>query len=72
MSRPERPKAGSSPMGLWLILVLSTLVCAYDVYAALRGRGNTILAWVLAAIMALVALGALRKIIRSDYSNSLW
>lgn len=51
--------------GAWLILVLSVLVCAYDVYAAVRGHGHNIVAWILAAIMALVALGTLRALLRS-------
>jgi hypothetical protein len=57
---------------LILILVLSALVCAYDVYAALRGGGHNIVAWVLAILMALIAASALRKLIRQDYSNSWW
>ncbi len=58
--------------GLLLIFILSALVCGYDVYAALRAHGTGIVAWVLAALMALVALSALRKLIRQDYSNSWW
>ena len=57
---------------LLLILVLSVLVCGYDVYAALRGGGHNIVAWVLAALMAIIAVSALRKLIRQDYSNSWW
>lgn len=57
---------------LWLIFVLALLVCAYDVFAAVRGQGHNIVAWVLAAIMAIIALGALRKLLRKDYSNSWW
>jgi uncharacterized membrane protein len=55
-----------------LILVLSALVCGYDVYAALRSGGRNVVAWVLAALMAFVALSALRTLIRKDYSNSRW
>jgi hypothetical protein len=58
--------------GTILIFVLSVLVCAWDVYAAVRGQGHNYVAWILAALMALVATGALRKIIRNDYSNTLW
>jgi hypothetical protein len=58
--------------GTILIFVLSVLVCVWDVYAALRGRGHNYVAWILAGLMALIALGALRKIIRNDYSNTLW
>ena len=50
--------------GTILILVLSVLVCAWDVYAALRGQGHNYIAWILAAIMALVALSALRKLVK--------
>lgn len=57
---------------LMIILVLAILVCAYDVYAALRGQGHNIVAWVLAAIMALIAIGTARKLIRRDYTNSWW
>ena len=58
--------------GTFLILVLSVLVCGWDVYAAIRGQGHNFIAWILAALMALVAVGALRKIIRNDYSNTWW
>jgi len=57
---------------LFVIFVLSVVVCGYDVYAAMRSGGRNIIAWLLAAIMAFVALGALRKILRQDYSNSWW
>jgi len=36
---------------LLLILVLSALVCGYDVYAAVRSQGQNVVAWVLAALM---------------------
>lgn len=58
--------------GTILIFVLALLVCGWDVYAALRGQGHNYIAWILAVIMALVALGALRKIVRNDYSNTWW
>lgn len=57
---------------LLLILVLSALVCGYDVYAAMRSGGHNVVAWVLAGLMAFVALSALRRIVRKDYSNSWW
>ncbi len=62
----------NSRNGLTLIFVLAALVCGYDAYAAVRAQGHNIVAWALAAIMALVALSALRKLIRKDYSNSWW
>lgn len=58
--------------GTILIFVLALLVCAWDVYAAMRGQGHNYVAWILAVVMALVAAGALRKIIRNDYSNTWW
>jgi hypothetical protein len=58
--------------GTILIFVLSLLVCGWDVYAAIRGQGHNYVAWILAALMAIIALGAFRKIIRNDYSNTLW
>lgn len=57
---------------LLVIFVLSTLVCGYDVFAAVRSGGRNFIAWILAAIMAFVAFGSLRKILRQDYSNSWW
>jgi predicted ABC-type exoprotein transport system permease subunit len=57
---------------LVLILVLSALVCGYDVFAAVRSGGHNIVAWLLAVLMALIAASALRKLIRQDYSNSWW
>lgn len=57
---------------LIVIFVLSALVCGYDVYAAMRSGGHNVVAWVLAALMAFVAVSALRRIIRKDYSNSWW
>jgi hypothetical protein len=61
-----------SPSGLILIFVLSVLVCGYDVYAAVLSNGHNIVAWILAAMMAVIALSALRKLIRKEYSNSWW
>lgn len=57
---------------LLIIAVLSALVCGYDVYAALRGGGKNVIAWVLAALMAFIAISSLRKLARRDYSNSWW
>ena len=50
--------------GTWLIFILSVLVCAWDVYAAMRGQGHNYIAWILAALMAIVAVSALRKIVK--------
>jgi hypothetical protein len=54
---------------LLLIFLLATLVCAYDIYAALH---RAPLSWVLAALMAAISLVALRKLVRQDYSNTWW
>lgn len=62
----------NAAMSLWLVFVLSLLVCGYDFYAAVRGRGHNIVGWVLGAVMAIIALGALRKLMRKDYSNTWW
>jgi hypothetical protein len=67
-----RPPQATSPSTLTVILVLALIVCAYDVFVAVRGNGHNYVAWILAAVMALVALGALRKLVRKDYSNSWW
>ena len=69
---PQQPRPANPAGGLYLILILAVLVCAYDVYSAMRSGGHNPITWGLAALMALVALGTLRKIIRRDYSNTLW
>ncbi|HET7813218.1 MAG TPA: hypothetical protein VFL13_02465 [Candidatus Baltobacteraceae bacterium] len=51
------------------IFLIATFVCSYDVYSALHGRT---LAWVLAAVMAALALAMMRKIVIQDYSKSWW
>lgn len=57
---------------LLAICVLSALVCAYDIFAAIRSGGQNVIAWVLAALMAFIAISSLRKLLRNDYSNSWW
>ncbi|MFN2450527.1 MAG: hypothetical protein ABR508_12190 [Candidatus Baltobacteraceae bacterium] len=54
---------------LIVMFLAATLICSYDVFFALHGR---VLSWALAALMAAVALMCLRKLVRQDYSNSLW
>ncbi|HEV3152489.1 MAG TPA: hypothetical protein VGZ02_01650 [Candidatus Baltobacteraceae bacterium] len=49
-----------------LILVVSALVCAYDVYIAVRSGGHNIFAWCLAAVMAIVAIFTLRQVVRPN------
>lgn len=54
---------------LIVMFVAAALVCSYDVYYAVHGR---VLSWVLAALMAIIALLCLRKLIIQDYSSSWW
>jgi hypothetical protein len=51
-----------------LFFVLSLLVCAYDVYVAIRSGGHNYIAWFLAAIMAIVAIFTLRQLVRRPNS----
>jgi hypothetical protein len=51
-----------------IIFVVAVLICAWDVYAALRGHGNNIVAWALGAMMAVFAIWILSKLIRGDSS----
>ncbi len=54
--------------GLLIIFAVSVLICAWDVYAALHGRGNNAVAWGLGAMMAIFAVWLLSRLIRGDYS----
>ena len=47
-----------------VILVVSLLVCAYDVYIGVRSGGHNIFAWILAAVMAVVAIATLTQLVR--------
>ena len=47
----------------------ATLICSYDIYYALHGR---VFSWILAVLMAGIALLCLRKLVRQDYSNAWW
>ena len=51
-----------------VIFAVALLICAWDVYAAIRGHGNNIVAWALAAMMAVFAVWLLTKIARGDSS----
>ena len=57
-----------SRTGMFVILAVALIICAYDVYAAIRGQGHNIVAWVLAVMMAGVAVWVLTKILRGDTS----
>jgi len=54
--------------GLVIIFAVSVGICAWDVYAAVRGQGNNWVAWALGAMMAVFALWILSKLIRGDAS----
>jgi|GEM_PF-6660598 len=71
-SGSSRTPSGSGRVGLVVIFVIALIIGAYDVYAAVQGRGQKTVAWVLAAIMLLIAIGSLRKLLRRDYSNTWW
>ena len=51
-----------------VILAIAVLICAWDVYAAVRGHGNNIVAWALAAMMAVFSVWILSKLVRGDSS----
>jgi hypothetical protein len=57
-----------SRTGLVIIFAVSVIICAWDVYAAVRGQGNNAVAWALGAMMAVFALWLLTKIVRGDAS----
>lgn len=54
--------------GLWIIFAVVVIICAWDVYAAVRGQGNNFVAWALGAMMAVFAIWILSKLIRGDAS----
>lgn len=58
----------NSRTGLIIIFAVSVVICAWDVYAALRGHGNNAVAWALGAMMAAFSLWLLSKIVRGDAS----
>jgi hypothetical protein len=55
-----------SRSGLWIIFAVAVIICAWDVYAAVRGQGNNIVAWALGAMMAAFAIWVLSKLMRGD------
>ena len=49
---------------LLLFFVSALVVCAFDAYSALHGRGGHVtVAWVLAGVMAIIAILILRKLL---------
>jgi drug/metabolite transporter superfamily protein YnfA len=53
---------------MFVIFAVALIICAYDIYAAIRGQGHNIVAWVLGVMMAAVAVWVLTKILRGDTS----
>jgi hypothetical protein len=54
--------------GLWIIFAVAVIICAWDVYAALRGQGNNAVAWALGVMMAAFAIWVFTKLMRGDRS----
>lgn len=49
---------------LLLFFVAALVVCAFDTFSALHGRGgHATVAWILAAVMAIIAVVSLRKLL---------
>ena len=55
--------------GIIAIFVASALICAWDVYAALHGHGNTALAWIFAVVMGFIAIWSLNTLYRGSSSK---
>lgn len=51
-----------------IIFVLAVGICVFDVYAAIRGHGNNVVAWALGAMMAAFAVWVLTKLVRGETS----
>ncbi len=51
---------------MWVLFAVAVIICAWDVFAALRGQGNNIVAWALGAMMAAFAVWVLIKLMRGD------
>ncbi|MDP9111892.1 MAG: hypothetical protein M3M96_09705 [Candidatus Eremiobacteraeota bacterium] len=49
---------------LLLFLVAALIICVFDAYSALHGHGGHVtVAWIMAAIMAVIAVLVLRKLL---------
>ena len=55
--------------GLQIMLAVSILICVWDVYYALYGRGNPMVSWALGAMMAIFAVWIATRLARGDYSS---
>lgn len=51
-----------------ILFAVAVIICAWDVYAAIRGHGNNAVAWGLGVMMAVFAVWILTKIVRGDAS----
>ncbi len=58
----------TSRSGLWIIFAVAVIICAWDVYAAVRGHGNNFVAWGLGVMMAAFAIWVLSKLMRGEQS----
>lgn len=54
--------------GLQIMLAVSIIICVWDVYYALYGRGNSTISWALAALMGIFAIWIASRLARGDYS----
>jgi uncharacterized membrane protein YjgN (DUF898 family) len=55
--------------GLQIMLAVSILICVWDVYYALYGRGSSLVSWALGAMMAIFAVWIATRLMRGDYSS---
>ena len=55
--------------GLQIMLVVSILICVWDVYSALFGHALSAVAWALGVMMAIFAIWIASRLIRGDYSR---
>ena len=59
----------NSRAGLQIMLVVSILICVWDVYSALYGHALSAVAWALGVMMAIFAIWIASRLIRGDYSR---
>jgi hypothetical protein len=53
---------------MWLLFAVAVIICAWDVYAAVRGQGHNAVAWALGVMMAAFAIWVLSKLMRGERS----
>ena len=54
--------------GLQIMLAVSIIICVWDVYYALYGRGGAMISWALAVLMGAFAIWIASRLMRGDYS----